>query len=101
MKNRTLALAGVFQSAELVRQAANHGTWSGYASSAMMRSLFILEPESIEDVYGDMDRMKVGVEVLMYWRHWVLTLTSLRNRLGIVSGRLALAFYLLPCCMVP
>ena len=65
MKNRTLALAGVFQSAELVRQAANHGTWSGYAASAMMRSLFILEPKSIEDVYGDMDRMKLGVEVLL------------------------------------
>jgi high frequency lysogenization protein len=65
MKNRTLALAGVFQSAELVRQAANHGTWSGYAASAMMRSLFILEPKSIEDVYGDMERMKLGVEVLV------------------------------------
>ena len=65
MRNRTLALAGVFQSAELVRQAANHGTWSGYAASAMMRSLFILEPESIEDVYGEMERMKLGVEVLM------------------------------------
>lgn len=65
MKNRTLALAGVFQSAELVRQAANHGTWSGYAASAMIRSLFILEPRSIGDVYGDMDRMKLGVEVLL------------------------------------
>lgn len=65
MKNRTLALAGVFQSAELVRQAANHGTWSGYAASAMMRSLFILEPKSIGDVYGDMERMRLGVEVLL------------------------------------
>ena len=65
MKNRTLALAGVFQSAELVRQAANHGTWSGYAASAMLRSLFILEPRSIEDVYGDMAKMKLGVEVLL------------------------------------
>ena len=65
MKNRTLALAGVFQSAELVRQAANHGTWSGYAAGAMLRSLFILEPRSIEDVYGDMAKMKLGVEVLL------------------------------------
>ena len=28
MKQRTLAMAGVFQAAELVRQAASHGTWS-------------------------------------------------------------------------
>ena len=65
MRNRTLALAGVFQSAELVRQAANHGAWSGYASSAMLRSLFITEPDSIEDVYGDMARMNLGVEILL------------------------------------
>ena len=29
MKERTMALAGIFQATELVRQAANHGTWSG------------------------------------------------------------------------
>ena len=34
MNQQTLALAGVFQASELVRQAANHGTWSGYAANA-------------------------------------------------------------------
>lgn len=64
MKNRTLALAGVFQAAELVRQAAAHGTWSGYAASAMLRSLLTLEPDSIGGVYGDLERMRLGVETL-------------------------------------
>ena len=36
MKDKTLALAGVVQSAELVRQAACHGTWSGYAATACL-----------------------------------------------------------------
>jgi high frequency lysogenization protein len=64
MNHRTLALAGVFQAAELVRQAATHGTWSGYAASAMLRSLLTLEPDSIRGVYGELDRMRLGVEVL-------------------------------------
>ena len=40
MKDKTLALAGVFQAAELVRQAACHGTWSGYAATSSLDSLF-------------------------------------------------------------
>ncbi len=65
MNQRTLALAGVFQAAELVRQAATHGTWSGYAASTMLRSLLALESESIKEVYGDLDHMKLGIEVLV------------------------------------
>jgi high frequency lysogenization protein len=65
MSQRTLALAGVFQASELVRQAATHGTWSGYAASAMLRSLLTLESDSIEEIYGGMERMKLGVEVMI------------------------------------
>ena len=64
MKDRTLALAGVFQAAELVRQAATHGTWSGYAADAMLHSLLQLESSSVEDVYGDTDRLRLGLEVM-------------------------------------
>jgi len=65
MKERTLALAGVFQATELVRQAANHGTWSGYAASSCLHSLFQLEAESTADIYGSVDRMKLGVETML------------------------------------
>ena len=65
MKDKTLALAGVFQASELVRQAACHGTWSGYAATACLNSLFKLEAGSIEEIYGGQDRMRLGTETLM------------------------------------
>lgn len=65
MKERTLALAGVFQATELVRQAACHGTWSGYAATASLNSLFTLEADSISAVYGGTERMRLGVETML------------------------------------
>ncbi|MGH8035250.1 MAG: high frequency lysogenization protein HflD [Lysobacterales bacterium] len=64
MRERTLALAGVMQATELVRQAAWHGTWSGFAASASLQSLFQLEVDSVEGVYGGNSRMRLGLEAL-------------------------------------
>jgi high frequency lysogenization protein len=65
MKDRTLALAGVFQATELVRQAACHGTWSGYAATACLQSLFSRDSESVESVYGGVSRMRLGIETML------------------------------------
>ena len=65
MKDNTLALAGVFQAAELVRQAACHGTWSGYAATSCLDSLFKMEADSVEDIYGGKQRVRLGIETLM------------------------------------
>ena len=65
MKDKNLALAGVFQATELVRQAASHGTWSGYAATACLQSLFRLEADSTADIFGDRQRMKLGVETML------------------------------------
>lgn len=65
MKDKTLALAGIFQAAELVRQAANHGTWSGYAATSSLNSLFKMEAESTEEVFGGAERMRLGIETLI------------------------------------
>lgn len=65
MKERTLALAGVFQATELVRQAAHHGTWSGYAASSCLHSLFQLEAESTAQIYGGVAKMRLGVETIL------------------------------------
>lgn len=64
MRDKTLALAGVFQASELVRQAACHGTWSGYAATACLDSLFRLEADSVDEIYGDRQRMRLGLESL-------------------------------------
>ncbi len=65
MMQRTMALAGVFQATELVRQAACHGTWSGFAATCCLNSLFRLEAESVESVYGDVGKLRLGVETLL------------------------------------
>jgi len=64
-KDRTMALAGVLQATELVRQAAWHGTWSGYAATASLDSLFRLEADNVDSVYGDRKRMRLGLETLI------------------------------------
>jgi high frequency lysogenization protein len=65
MKDKNLALAGVFQATELVRQAASHGTWSGYAATACLHSLFQLEAPTTAEIYGNGQRMKLGVETML------------------------------------
>jgi high frequency lysogenization protein len=65
VKDRTLALAGVFQATELVRQAAGHGTWSGYAASSCLHSLFTLESESSQEIYGGRKKLRLGIETLL------------------------------------
>ncbi len=65
MNEQVLALSGVFQATELVRQAAQHGAWSGYAASASLQSLFRLESDSVDEIYGDLGRMRLGLETLV------------------------------------
>jgi high frequency lysogenization protein len=65
MKDRYLALAGTFQASELVRQAACHGTWSGYAATACMNSLFQLEADSTAEIFGGREHVKLGVETML------------------------------------
>jgi len=65
MKERTMALAGIFQATELVRQAANHGTWSGYAADTCLDSLLAIEADTVEDIYGDANNLRLGAETLI------------------------------------
>ena len=65
MSDQTLALAGVFQATELVRQAANHGTWSGYAATCCLDSLFELEAQTAEAVFGGRKRLSLGLDTLV------------------------------------
>lgn len=65
MKERTMALAGIFQATELVRQAANHGTWSGYAADTCMDSLLALDADTVEEIYGSVNGLRLGAETLV------------------------------------
>jgi len=65
MKERTMALAGIFQATELVRQAANHGTWSGYAADTCLQSLLAIEADTVDEIYGGTHHLRLGAETLI------------------------------------
>lgn len=52
LHDQTLALAGVFQAANLVQQIANTGSCSESSMETCLRSLFATNPASTLDVYG-------------------------------------------------
>jgi len=64
LKEQTLALAGIFQAAELVHQAATTGQWSGYAAEQSIQSLFELEPETVDDVFTGEFGVNLGMKSL-------------------------------------
>jgi high frequency lysogenization protein len=63
-RDRTLALAGVFQAARLTQQLARDGQADRTALAAASDSILKLDAESTEDVYGGMDGVKLGLELL-------------------------------------
>ena len=65
MKERTMALAGIFQATELVRQAANHGTWSGYAADTCLESLLAIDADTVDEIYGSAINLRLGAETLV------------------------------------
>lgn len=60
--DRTLALAGLFQSAMLVDSVARKGMMDVAAFETMIRSLYILDAESTEDVYGSSSDLRTGYD---------------------------------------
>ncbi len=64
IENRTLALAGMFQSADLVRQIARQGLLDQAQFEATIQSLLKIDADSVEDVYGGLSGLKAGLQVL-------------------------------------
>ena len=62
--NITLALAGVFQAARLVDEVATTGTLSNDYYQAILGSIFKLESDSVEDVYGGKRHLTLGLRTL-------------------------------------
>ena len=64
-EDKTLALAGILQAGELVRQVAESGAWSGFAAEASLNSLFKLESNSPMDVFGGSQGVRLGLQTLI------------------------------------
>lgn len=59
--DKTLALAGIFQAANLVQQIANNGKYDLNAYKASIHSIFNVDPKSTLDVFGELKNLKLGL----------------------------------------
>jgi high frequency lysogenization protein len=99
IENRTLALAGMFQSADLVRQIARQGLFDIAPFEASITSILQLDADSTEAVYGGLSGMKTGLQVLcgqlgtgtkrdMEVMHYLLGMVFLERKLAKHDGML-------------
>lgn len=63
--DRTIALAGIFQAAQLVQQIANTGNSDEQAFESCIQSLFRINVDKAEDAYGGSDRLAIGLRTLI------------------------------------
>ncbi len=64
IQDQTLAFAGIFQAASLVRQIASKGMANSANIEASIESLFRFDADSVEDVYGNIAGVNHGLRVL-------------------------------------
>ncbi|HDN26390.1 MAG TPA: lysogenization regulator HflD [Thioploca sp.] len=64
IQNSTLALAGMFQAADLVRQIARQGLLDQAPFEVTIQSLLKIDADSTEEVYGGVSGIKTGLQVL-------------------------------------
>lgn len=62
--NQTIALAGIAQAAALVQQLATTGTVNSAALEASIASLFTSDEHGVENVFGGLSGLKLGIEQL-------------------------------------
>lgn len=62
--NQTIALAGIAQAAALVEQLATSGTADNSAMEASIGSILKIDSDSVTDVYGSLNGLKLGIEQL-------------------------------------
>ena len=64
IRDKTIALAGVFQSAALVQQIALKGTADEHDLQTTIRSTLNLNPSNVEAVYGELENLRTGLHTL-------------------------------------
>jgi high frequency lysogenization protein len=64
IQENTLALAGIIQATILVKQVARHGLVEQSAFDSSISSIFRIESQSTEEVYGGLSGLRLGLETL-------------------------------------
>ncbi len=65
MRERVIALAGLFQASSLVNQLARTGSLAQPEFETLMRSLFVSSPQDAEEVYGSRLELELGLRALI------------------------------------
>lgn len=65
LTDRTLAMAGLFQSVALVAQSARRGIIDQAPCETIINSLFILDADTTADVYGDVTALRSGLQIMV------------------------------------
>lgn len=97
--DQTLALAGIYQAASLVKQIANTGTANSAQIESSIETLFRFDASSVEDVYGSIAGVGHGVKILHQHlvdrttrdvdiTKYVISLIMLEKKLSANSGML-------------
>lgn len=63
--DQTLALAGIYQAASLVKQIANTGKANAAQVETCLETLFHFDANTVEEVYGSVADIKYGVKILL------------------------------------
>jgi len=65
IQDKTLALAGIYQSLTLVQEISRTGNVADVQLAAMLETLFRFDANSVIDVYGDISTVKKGLNTLI------------------------------------
>ncbi len=65
LRDKTLALAGIFQAASLVKAVANRGMADRHDVEMTLRTLFVTDPQDTDEVYGRVEYLRTGLQTLI------------------------------------
>lgn len=65
VENQTLALSGLFLSAELVQNIANNGEFDESHMRIVLDSIFTLDADTVGSVYGSKHNLRAGQQILV------------------------------------
>lgn len=63
MESRTLAVAAMFQCADLIGELARHGRCDEEAYSSVIKSVFSNRANDVEEIYTNVDNLRYGAKV--------------------------------------
>ena len=97
--DQTLALAGIYQAASLVKQIANKGTANSAQIEVLLETLFRFDANTVEEVYGSVASIGHGLKILCQHLNdksnrdveitkYVISLIMLERKLSNNSGML-------------